>query len=40
MLVSKLDGAGFDLVNDEKQDKRDEIEELFHGASHGRDEAA
>jgi len=39
-LIGKFDGAWIQLVDDEKQDKRDEIDELFHGASHALDETA
>ena len=39
-LIGKLDGAGVHLVDDEKQNKRNEVDELFHGASHKRDETA
>ncbi len=39
-LAEDLDRARVQLVDDEKQNKRNEIDELFHGTSHGRDETA
>ena len=39
-LAGQFDIAGIELVDDEEQDKRDEIDELFHGGSQKRDVAA
>ena len=39
-LAGEFDGAGIQLENDEKQQKRDEIDELFHGSSQEEDVAA
>ncbi|MCY1408420.1 hypothetical protein D9M71_237400 [compost metagenome] len=32
-----VDGTGFELVDDEKQEQRDEIDELFHSGSQKQD---
>ena len=39
-LAGEFDGAGVQLENDEKQQKRDEIDELFHGSSQDEDVTA
>ncbi len=39
-LAGQLHGPGFQLVDDEKQDQRNEIDELFHFGSQKRDVAA
>mgnify|MGYP001568749454 FL=1 len=39
-VVQNVDGAGFDLVDDEKQEQRDEVDELFHNGSQKQDVAA
>ena len=39
-LAGEFDGAGIQLENDEKQQKRDEIDELFHGSSQDEDVTA
>jgi hypothetical protein len=36
-VAGQVDGAWVELVDDEEQDKRDEIDELFHGGSQKRD---
>lgn len=39
-LTGNIKGAGIELVDDEEQDQRDEVYELFHGGSQKRDVAA
>jgi hypothetical protein len=39
-LTGKFDVARIKFVDDEKQHKRDEIDELFHSGSQNEDEAA
>ena len=39
-MAGDLDDAGFDFVDDEKQEQRDEVDELFHSGSQKQDVAA
>lgn len=39
-VPGEFDGARLELVNDEEEDERDEVDELFHGGSQKRDVAA
>src|SRR5690606_772203 len=39
-LPGELHAARVQLVDDEEQDQRDEIDQLFHGGSQARDDAA
>ncbi len=38
-VVQDVNGARFDLVDDEKQQQRDEVDELFHNGSQKQDVA-
>lgn len=39
-MAQNVDGAGVDLEDDEKQEQRDEVDELFHNGSQKQDVAA
>ncbi len=39
-VTGKVDDAGIDFVDDEKQEQRDEVDELFHSGSQKQDVAA
>ena len=40
LLAGNVDHAGIDFVDDEKQEQRDEVDELFHSGSQKQDVAA
>ena len=40
LLTGNVDHAGIDFVDDEKQEQRDEVDELFHSGSQKQDVAA
>ncbi|MOA03016.1 hypothetical protein D3C78_1224970 [compost metagenome] len=40
LVAGKFDRPWLHLVDDEEQDQRDEVDELFHGARHRQDEGA
>lgn len=39
-VTGKVDDPGIDFVDDEKQEQRDEVDELFHSGSQKQDVAA